>query len=141
MHGRGRSRDMYGEARYTSVAREVADELAASLKRALGAGVAADAVVLDPGLGFAKRPEHSYAALAALPELAAALGRPLLVGPSRKSFLTAAIGERSASQRDAATAAAVTAAVLLGAHIVRVHAVKDMVDAVRVADQIRSAGL
>jgi dihydropteroate synthase len=139
MHGRGRSRDMYREARYASVAREVTDELGASLQRALAAGVAPDAVVLDPGLGFAKRPEHSYAALAALPELAA-LGRPLLVGPSRKSFLTAVIGERSAAERDAATAAAVTAAVLLGAHIVRVHAVKQMVDAVRVADAVRRAG-
>src|SRR5205814_10400411 len=103
------------------------------------AGVARHAVILDPGLGFAKRPEHSYAALAALPELAA-LGRPLLVGPSRKSFLTAAIGERPAAGRDAATAAAVTAAVLLGVHIVRVHAVKKMVDAVRVADMVRGAG-
>ena len=139
MHGRGRSRDMYREASYASVGREVTDELAASLERALAAGVARDAVILDPGLGFAKRPEHSYAALAALPELAA-LGRPLLVGPSRKSFLTAAIGERPAADRDAATAAAVTAAVLLGAHIVRVHAVKDMVDAVRVADAVRRAG-
>jgi dihydropteroate synthase len=139
MHSRGRSRDMYREAHYASVVREVSDELGASLGRALAAGVVADAVVLDPGLGFAKRPEHSYAALAALPELAA-LGRPLLVGPSRKSFLTAAIGDRSAAERDAATAAAVTAAVLLGAHIVRVHAVKQMADAVRVADAVRGAG-
>jgi dihydropteroate synthase len=139
MHGRGRSRDMYREANYVSVAAEVTQELRQSLERALAAGVAREAVILDPGLGFAKRPEHSYAALAALPELAA-LGRPLLVGPSRKSFLTAAIGERPADGRDAATAGAVTAAVLLGAHIVRVHAVKEMVDVVRVADMIRRAG-
>ena len=140
MHTRGRSRDMYRDAVYASVAREVRDELAASLDRALTAGVAREAIVLDPGLGFAKRAEHSYAALAALPELAA-LGRPLLVGPSRKSFLTAALGDphRPAHERDVATAAAVSAAVLLGAHIVRVHAVADMVDVVRVADAIRRA--
>jgi dihydropteroate synthase len=144
MHGRGRSRDMYRDAVYASVAREVRDELQASLDRALAAGVAREAIVLDPGLGFAKRAEHSYAALAALPELAA-LGCPLLVGPSRKSFLTAAIGDlnrgpsRPAHERDVATAAAVSAAVLLGAHIVRVHAVADMVDVVRVADAIRRA--
>ncbi len=138
MHTRGTSREMYREAVYTSVAREVGDELRVSLDRALAAGVARETIVLDPGLGFAKRPEHSYAALAALPELAA-LGRPLLVGPSRKSFLTAAIGDRHAQDRDVATAAAVTAAVLLGAHIVRVHAVPEMVDAVRVADAIRRA--
>jgi dihydropteroate synthase len=151
MHGRGRSRDMYREAVYASVTREVRDELQASLDRALAAGVSPHAIVLDPGLGFAKRAEHSYAALAALPELAA-LGRPLLVGPSRKSFLTSAIGDRGpqresrggdadrpAHERDMATAAAVSAAVLLGAHIVRVHAVADMVDVVRIADAIRRA--
>jgi dihydropteroate synthase len=136
MHGRGLSRDMYRKASYVSVAREVTDELGASLERALAAGVARDSIVLDPGLGFAKRSEHSYAALVALPEFAA-LGRPLLVGPSRKSFLTAAIGERPVDDRDFATAASVTAAVLLGAHIVRVHAVAEMVDVVRVADRIR----
>jgi dihydropteroate synthase len=138
MHGRGRSREMYREASYVSVAREVTDELGASLGRALAAGVGRDAIVLDPGLGFGKRPEHSFAALAALPALAA-LGRPLLVGPSRKSFLTAVIGVCPPAERDTATAAAVTAAVLLGAHIVRVHAVKHMADAARIADAVRSA--
>ena len=137
MHARGRSRDMYREAVYASVATEVRDELAASVERAVAAGLARDAIVLDPGLGFAKRPEHSFQALAALPAFSA-LGRPLLVGPSRKSFLTAAIGDRAAQERDMATAAAVTAAVLLGAHIVRVHAVPQIVDAVRVADVIRN---
>ena len=61
------------------------------------------------------------------PELAAALGRPLLVGPSRKSFMSDALGDRPAAERDWGTAAAVTAAVLAGAHIVRVHAVAEMV--------------
>jgi dihydropteroate synthase len=140
MHARGPSRDMYREARYASVAREVRDELQASVERALAAGVARESIVLDPGLGFAKQAEHSFEALAALPELAA-LGRPLLVGPSRKSFLTAAIGDRPPSERDMATAASVSAAVLLGAHIIRVHAVGDMVDVARVADRIRHASL
>ena len=136
MHARGRSRDMYREANYASVSGEVKDELRASLDRALEAGAARESVILDPGLGFAKRPEHSFEALAALP-IFAALGCPLLIGPSRKSFLTAAIGDRPPAQRDAATAASVAAAVLLGAHIVRVHNVADMVDVVRVADAIR----
>jgi dihydropteroate synthase len=136
MHTRGRSRDMYKEAVYASVPVEVRDELRASLERALTAGVRRESLVLDPGLGFAKRPEHSYAALAALPELAG-LGCPLLAGPSRKSFLSAAIGPREPAQRDMATAASVAAAVLLGAHIVRVHNVPAMVDVVRVADAIR----
>ena len=139
MHARGRSRDMYKDATYASVRVEVGEELRASLERALSAGARRDSVVLDPGLGFAKRPEHSYAALAALPSFAA-LGCPLLVGPSRKSFLSAAIGERAPDERDMATAASVAAAVLLGAHIVRVHNVPAMVDVVRVADRIRAAG-
>ena len=74
-------------------------------------GIGWDRLILDPGLGFAKRPEHSFAVLAATSRLAA-LGRPLLVGPSRKSFLTAATGPLPAADRDWATAAAVTAAVL-----------------------------
>jgi dihydropteroate synthase len=138
MHARGRSREMYKDANYASVSAEVGEELRASLERALAAGVPRDSVVLDPGLGFAKRPEHSYAALAALPQFAA-LGCPLLAGPSRKSFLTAAIGERAPGQRDMATAASVAAAVLLGVHIVRVHNVPAMVDVVRVADRVRGA--
>lgn len=140
MHARGRSRDMYKDANYASVPVEVADELRVSLDRALAAGVPRESVVLDPGLGFSKRPEHSYAALAALPAFAA-LGCPLLVGPSRKSFLSAAIGAREPRERDMATAASVAAAVLLGAHIVRVHNVGAMVDVVRVADAVRGAGL
>jgi dihydropteroate synthase len=136
MHSRGRSRDMYKEANYASVAVEVMEELRLSADRAMASGVPRDALVLDPGLGFSKRPEHSYAALASLPAFAA-LGCPLLVGPSRKSFLTAAIGARDPRERDMATAASVAAAVLLGAHIVRVHNVPAMVDVVRVADAIR----
>jgi dihydropteroate synthase len=139
MHTRGRSNDMYREASYASVSREVRDELHASLERAVAAGVPREMVILDPGLGFAKRAEHSFAALAALP-MFATLGCPLLAGPSRKSFLTAAIGDRPPQDRDMGTAASVAAAVLLGAHIVRVHNVVDMVDVVRVADAIRNAG-
>ena len=75
--------------------------------------------------------------LAGFPRLAAALDRPLLVGPSRKSFMREALGDRPALERDWGTAAAVTAAVLAGAHIVRVHAVAEMAQVVRVAEEIR----
>ncbi len=138
MHTRGRSKDMYGEARYDDVVREVSEELQSRLERALAAGVAPARIVLDPGLGFAKRAEHSFAALAATSEFGV-LGYPLMVGPSRKSFLTASSGSRPAAERDWATAAAVTVAVLGGAHIVRVHRVREMVDVVRVADAVRGA--
>lgn len=136
MHTRGRSRDMYREAVYTDVAGEVAVELQMAVARATAAGIAHARIILDPGLGFAKRAGHSWALLAALPRLAA-LDRPLLIGSSRKSFLTEALGTVAPEERDWGTAATVTTASLLGAHIVRVHAVKPMVQAVRVADTLR----
>lgn len=138
MHTRGRSTDMYQRATYEDAAADVARELEDAVARAIDAGVGRESVILDPGLGFAKRAEHSYAVLARL-EAVAALDRPILSGPSRKSFLNAAIGERLPAERDWATAAAVAASVLLGAHIVRVHNVAAMVDVVRVADMIETA--
>ena len=141
MHHRGRSADMYRHAHYESVVAEVARELGEGLEIARRAGVPGDAVILDPGLGFAKRAEHSLDMLAALDAAPLrALGRPWLVGPSRKSFLDAALGASVAPpDRDWATAAAVTAAILLGAHVVRVHRVPEMVQVARVADMIRAA--
>jgi dihydropteroate synthase len=140
MHNRGRSRDMYRQATYDDVASAVAGELAAAIERAGEAGVPLDKIVVDPGIGFAKRGDHSFEILARL-ETLAALGRPILAGPSRKSFLKLALGERPADGRDWGTAAAVTAAILGGAHIVRVHAVREMADAARVADRIRAAAV
>jgi dihydropteroate synthase len=140
MHNRGRSRDMYRQAAYDDVTSAVAAELGAAIERAGDAGVPPDRIVVDPGIGFAKRAEHSFEILARL-ETLAGLGRPILVGPSRKSFLKMALGERPADGRDWGTAAAVTAAILGGAHIVRVHAVREMADAARVADRIRAAAV
>ena len=137
MHMRGRSRDMYRRAVYGDVAGEVAAELAAALQRAEAAGIRRGQVILDPGLGFAKRADQTFAVLARLAALAA-LDRPLLVGPSRKSFLQEALGECPPGEREWGTAAAVTAAVLLGAHIVRVHGVRAMAQVVRVADRLRA---
>ncbi len=140
MHMRGRPSDMYAQAAYDHVATDVTRDLTRAIERAVSRGVAWHQLVVDPGLGFAKRAEHSLAALAGLSALAA-LGRPVLVGPSRKSFLAAAAaGDGAARGRDWATAAAVTAAVLAGAHIVRVHAVAEMVHVTRAADMIREHG-
>jgi dihydropteroate synthase len=136
-HSRGRSDAMYDEARYADIVDDVVAELEASIERASSRSVARECLILDPGIGFAKRAAHSYGVLARLPELAARLGRPLLVGPSRKSFMSEALDRRPAIERDWGTAAAVTAAVLGGAQIVRVHAVGEMVQVVRVAEQIR----
>ena len=135
MHNRGRSREMYRQAVYDDVVSEVTDELNGAIDRAVSAGVQRQAIIVDPGLGFSKRAEHSYAILRSLDALRQ-LDRPILCGTSRKSFLTAAIGPKEPLHREWATAAAVTASVLLGAHIVRVHQVAEMVDVVKVADRL-----
>jgi len=138
MHNRGRSREMYREAAYTSVTTAIAQELRTAMERAVAAGIAVEAIVIDPGLGFAKQARHTYTALAGL-DAFAALDRPILSGPSRKSFLNDALGPRQPAEREWGTAAAVTASILLGAHIIRVHGVREMADVARVTDRIRAA--
>jgi dihydropteroate synthase len=138
MHMRGRPNDMYEKANYANVVGEVAAELQERIDHAIGMGIPADHLILDPGLGFAKRAEHSWSTLAGLDQLTA-LGRPLLIGVSRKSFLTKATGPLEPAERDWASAAAVTASILSGAHIIRVHRVAEMVQVARVSDAIREA--
>ena len=142
MHSRGPSADMASRARYGDVVAEVAAELRERMAAALAAGVAADQIVLDPGLGFAKNAEHNWALLAHLPVLAE-LGRPLLVGASRKAFLGRLLASPEAARppadRDAATCAVTTLAAYQGVWAVRVHDVGASVDAVRVVAALRAA--
>jgi dihydropteroate synthase len=138
MHNRGRSRDMYKEAKYEDAPSAIVAELSIAIAAAEEAGIKREAIILDPGLGFAKEARHSYEALASLERLAS-LGRPVLSGPSRKSFLKLALGDVAPSEREWGTAAAVAASVLLGAHIVRVHGVREMVQVVRVSDCVLAA--
>jgi dihydropteroate synthase len=140
MHTRGRPEDMYAHAEYTDVVGEVMSDLQHSVARAQDFGVDRRQLIVDPGLGFAKRAPQSMAALVGLERLAE-LGLPILIGPSRKSFLAAATGPLQPEDRDWPTAAAVTAAILGGAHIIRVHAVEKMILVVRVADSVRQAVL
>ncbi len=142
MHGRGPSLDMQQRAHYLDVVAEVCTELAGRLQAAQEAGIAADALILDPGIGFAKNAEHNWALLASLDRLES-LGRPLLVGTSRKSFLGALLPDgaghpRPVDRRDAATVATTALAASQGAWAVRVHAVRASADAVRVAAAWRS---
>ena len=117
--------------------RKMLDELRESVAFATGAGVARERIIIDPGLGFAKEPAHTYEVLARLDEFSE-LGRPLLVGPSRKRFLNRPLGsDVPAAAREWATAAAVAAAVFAGAHIVRVHSGREMAQVTRVSDEIR----
>jgi dihydropteroate synthase len=138
MHTRGRPEDMYQHAEYGDVVGDVIADLGRAIDRAAGFGIGHERLIVDPGVGFAKRAEQSLLVLAGLDRLAS-LGRPLLVGPSRKSFMSPSAGPIPVEERDWPTAAAVTAAVLGGAHIVRVHNVDKMLHVVRVADALRLA--
>ncbi|WP_028661437.1 dihydropteroate synthase, partial [Saccharomonospora saliphila] len=109
MHWRGHSRHMNDLADYTDVVTDVRDELSARIDEALAAGVAEDAIVLDPGLGFAKNADHDWALLHGL-DVLRELGFPLLVGASRKRFLGRLLADadgqpRPPSGREVATAA------------------------------------
>jgi dihydropteroate synthase len=136
MHLRGGFAQMHRAPSYGDVMGEVVSELARAVARAEAAGVSREQLVLDPGLGFSKDASHSLEALRRLDEMEA-LDRPVLVGPSRKSFIGKVL-DLPAEGRLMGTAAAVAACVLQGAHVVRVHDVREMVDVVRIADAIRT---
>jgi dihydropteroate synthase len=131
MHMRGTPADMYAQARYGDVAAEVARELAQRIEAAERAGVTRDNIVIDPGIGFAKTAEQSIELLRRLPELAA-LGRPILVGLSRKSFLGAITGEDEPRRRLPGSLAAGLFALARGAAILRVHDVAETIQAIKV---------
>ncbi len=135
MHSRGDFATLHHDPRYEDVATEIVTELRQSLERATRAGVRPDRTIVDPGLGFAKSASHSLETLRRLDALAL-LDRPILVGPSRKSFIGQTL-DRPVGERLMGTAAAVAVAALAGAHLVRVHDVAAMVDVVRLVDAVR----
>jgi len=120
------------------VVREVGDELAASVARAVAAGVAPGAIAVDPGIGFGKGLAHNLALLANVGRLRDCVGHPVLVGPSRKAFLGELTGD-AAPARDAATQAACAIAIYEGADAVRVHDVAGARRAAAVARALRGA--
>ena len=149
MHWRGPSEVMDSLADYDDVVHDVRRELTGRVEALVGAGIDERWIVLDPGFGFAKRPEHNWDLLAHLDALVA-LGRPVLVGTSRKRFLaqvvpspTAAEGEvtlQSLRARDDVTAATSVVAAVAGAWAVRVHEVAPSAAAVRVVARLAEAG-
>ncbi len=138
MHTRGLPADMAARAVYRDLLAEVAAELRAALRRATDAGIREEQVILDPGIGFAKTPAQSLELLARVGELRA-LGRPLLVGPSRKRFIGHATGA-AVEDRLPGTLAAVTACVLAGVEVLRVHDVAAARQAADLAAALRRAG-
>jgi dihydropteroate synthase len=143
MHTRGRPEEWAAQAQLEphELLETVQTGLRASLDKATAAGIVAEAIVLDPGYGFGKRGGENFALLARQAELLR-LGRPLLAGVSRKSFLGRALaplyGGKTApvETRETASIAAMVAAILIGASVVRVHAVRSAVEAALVADEV-----
>ena len=134
MHSRGGVSDMatYAHAAYDDVVAAVIDELRASLDVAVASGIDREAIVVDPGLGFSKRAEHSLAVLGAVPKIAA-LGQPVLLGASRKRFIGDLTGVSDPAARQHGTVGANVAGLLLGARIFRVHDVAPTRQALDVA--------
>ena len=145
-HTRGRPDEWRAQPQLApdALLRMVREGLEASLNAAKRAGIAAEAIVLDPGYGFGKRFAENYVLLARQAELLT-LGRPLMAGVSRKSFLGHTLAElyggeaAPVDERENASLAAMTAAILNGASIVRVHEVRPAVEAARIADAIVAA--
>ena len=150
MHWRGHSADMYGPAVYSDVVAEVQAELGSRIRALVAAGVDPAQLILDPGLGFAKLPEHNWRLLASLDHIARQGGYPdpfpVLVAASRKGFLGKLLAgpdgkARSFARSDDATIALTALAVAAGAWCVRVHAVPGNVDAVQVATRWRQESM
>ena len=139
MHWRAHADTMQQHAEYDDVVAEVTKELSARVEAALAAGIDGRRIAIDPGLGFAKTSEHNWELLAGMEQLHA-LGYPLLVGSSRKSFLGRLLAgpdgtPRPVTDREDATTALTTLAAAAGAWCVRVHHVRANADAVRVAER------
>ena len=138
MHMRGTPATMQENPSYDDVAGEVRDELAESLSAAVAAGIAAERIVIDPGIGFAKNQEHNLRLLSQL-SMVRTLGRPQLLGVSRKAFIGALLGGVEPAKRAVGTAAACVIGLLAGVRIFRVHDVAVVREALTVAEAIRAA--
>ncbi len=139
MHSRKTPKDMQEDIRYNDVVSDVCAELQSATLFAMEEGVLKNRIWLDPGIGFAKTARQNLELIARLDELVF-LGFPVLVGPSRKSFIEAFTGA-SVGERTGGTAAAVAASVLGGARAVRVHDVALMRQVVTIAHEIANSGV
>lgn len=135
MHMQGRPSTMQDAPSYDDVVAEVFEDLAATLQRCVDAGIDLDRTVVDPGIGFGKTTAHNLALLRGLRQFRS-LGRPVLVGLSRKGFVGELTGVEDPEARVLGSAAGATAAVVAGASLVRVHDVAETVEAVRLADAL-----
>lgn len=139
MHMKGEPRTMQSSPSYVDVVREVREFFEERFATLTAAGIAAEAICFDPGIGFGKTVEHNLQLLRSLDQLVVA-GCPILLGVSRKSFIGRILGDNDLSLREWPTVAITTHGRELGAMIHRVHAVKPNVDALRMIEAIRAAG-
>jgi dihydropteroate synthase len=139
MHIRGTPETMQTEIRYDSLLSDIIQSLNESVQKAERAGVDPDQIIIDPGIGFGKTLDHNLLILKHLSEFRV-LGKPLLMGTSRKSFIGKLLDTEDVSERLEGTLASIAIGVLNGAHIVRCHDVREAKKAIAVADAIRLAG-
>ncbi|MER3500369.1 MAG: dihydropteroate synthase [Candidatus Fervidibacterota bacterium] len=135
MHMQGTPQTMQLNPTYTDCAREIADFLRCQAEAAIQAGLPRERIIVDPGIGFGKTVEHNLDILRRLREIKA-IGFPVLIGTSRKSFIGKVLGIEVPAERVWGTAATVAIAIANGADIVRVHDVREMVQVVRMTDAI-----
>jgi dihydropteroate synthase len=137
MHMLGTPKTMQDDPHYDDVVTEVKGFLANAIERAQAAGIDRKKVVVDPGIGFGKTVNHNLRLIEGLAALQS-LSVPILIGPSRKSFIQKLLGPED-ERREIGTQAAVTAAALHGAHIVRVHDVERTRETLKLVDAIRNS--
>jgi len=136
MHWRGESKDMQNKAIYKDVVKEVKDELDDRVSQLIKAGVQTEQIILDPGIGFAKEPEHNWAILQNI-ERFQLLGYPILIGASRKRFLGELVNAKDTDDRESASIALTAELARLNIWGVRTHSVKPHRDAIAVIDRLR----
>ncbi len=139
MHMRGEPKSMQIEPRYSDVLAEIRTILGDRAKAAMAAGVPREAIAVDPGIGFGKKVDHNLVILRGLGDIGA-LGYPVVIGASRKSFLAALGAGERVEDRLSGSLTVATLAVVHGAHVVRTHDVLETVRAVRVADAVLRGG-
>lgn len=135
MHWRAHSKNMQELATYKDVVKEVKEELEARIESAIEAGVNPEQIIIDPGLGFSKEPEHNWELLKNLDRIAL-LGYPILVGASRKRFLGELTGAQNPDEREAATIAITAMVAKQNVWAVRTHSVKPHRDAIATVDRL-----
>lgn len=135
MHWRSHSKNMQELANYQDVVKEVKEELEARIESAIEAGVNPEQIIVDPGLGFSKLPEHNWELLKNLDRIAL-LGYPILIGASRKRFLGELTGSNNPEDREAASIAVTAMVAKQNVWAVRTHSVKPHRDAIATVDQL-----